>query len=204
MSVRLLTSEFNASVLGAGKTGKINSYIVFPSGIFGRSHPQPGLKPALGVAQLLMHAKALELGFVPYVGEGSTIFNSLHVNAITPFMLKLVDLAIQERDDEKLAWDPEVSPYERCFLIGGNETSWRETSNGFAKAFAKMGVIRDAKAKSVKTRQEAGEGEIPMLMSSDMRFVSPRAERLGYRNNELGLLEFLDTAVATDIFPTSS
>jgi hypothetical protein len=139
---------------------------------------------ALGVIQLLMYQKVKELGFVPYIGAGTTIFNSLHVNAISPFVLQMLALALSEST-------PQGSVYERCYLIGGKEMNWKEASNGFARVFHAKGIVPSPEAKSVR-REEAGEGEIPFLMASDMRFVSKRAERLGYKNDEMDLLQFLE------------
>ncbi|OAP56050.1 hypothetical protein AYL99_09229 [Fonsecaea erecta] len=167
-------------VLNAGKQGNIGTYIVFPSGIYGNA---AGPIPALGVVQLIYREKAKELGFVPYVGEGSAIFNCLHVNAIAPFMLKVLDLTLREDT-------PQGSVYERCFVIGGPEIAWKDASAAFAKALYADGIVSSPQARSV-TREEAGEGELPMLMSSSVKFVSRRAEKLGYQHNEVGLVEFL-------------
>ncbi|KIW78506.1 hypothetical protein Z517_08343 [Fonsecaea pedrosoi CBS 271.37] len=168
-------------VLTAGKTSNIGTYIVFPSGIYGEA---AGPIPALGVIQLIYREKAKELGFVPYVGDGSALFNCLHVNAIAPFMLKVLDLALHEEY-------PQGSVYERCFLIGGPEVSWKKASDAFAKTLYAEGIVREPRARSVAL-EEAGGGELPMLMASNMRFVSRRAEKLGYKHNEVGLVEFLN------------
>jgi hypothetical protein len=48
--------------------------MIIPSGVYGTS---TGPVKALGTIQYLMHEKVKELGFVPYVGEGSTIFNTV-------------------------------------------------------------------------------------------------------------------------------
>ena len=137
-----------------------------------------------------MQEKAKELGFVPYIGEGTAIFNSLHVKDVTPFVILLLSLSL--RDDS-----PKGSVYERCFLIGGQETPWKIASEAFAQALHAKGLIKSPTAKQVDL-ENAGEGEIPMLMASNMRFVSQRAERLGFRSREAGLVEFL--AVGKDIF----
>jgi nucleoside-diphosphate-sugar epimerase len=167
-------------VLNAGKAGKIGTYIVFPSGIYGQA---AGPVPALGVIQLVFEEKAKELGFVPYIGEGSAIFNCLHVDAIAPFVLKVLDLAL--KPDE-----PQGTVYERCYLISGQEISWKEASEAFAKDLHAAGVISNPEAKSV-TKAEAGEGELPMLMASDMRFKMTRATALGYTHNYPSLVEYL-------------
>ncbi len=122
---------------------------------------------------------------MPYVGEGSALFNSLHVAAITPFLLKVLDLALQGKS-------PRASVYERCYLIGGQEVGYKETAEAFAKLFYGEGVISSPHAKSVSLK-EAGEGELPMLMASNMRFVSNRANALGYKHQEPSLVEYLRT-----------
>ena len=48
--------------------------MIIPSGVYGTS---TGPVKALGTIQYLMYEKVKELGFVPYVGEGSAIFNSV-------------------------------------------------------------------------------------------------------------------------------
>jgi nucleoside-diphosphate-sugar epimerase len=166
--------------LNAGKNGKIGTYVVFPSGIYGEA---AGPIPALGVIQLVFREKAKELGFVPYVGEGSTIFNWVHVDAISPFMLQVLDLTLREET-------PQGSVYERTYLIGGQEMPWKDASEAFAKVLHEEGVISSPEAKSVSL-EEAGEGEVPMLMASNMRFVSNRAKKLGYRHDQPGLVEYL-------------
>ncbi|KIW95874.1 uncharacterized protein Z519_02939 [Cladophialophora bantiana CBS 173.52] len=140
-----------------------------------------GPVPALGVVQLIFREKAKELGFVPYVGEGSAIFNCLHVNAIAPFMLKVLDLALH--DDT-----PQGSVSERCFPVGGEEINWKNVSETFAKVLHAEGLVPGPQARSV-TLDEAGEGELPMLMASNVMFASRRAEKLGYKHNGVGLVE---------------
>jgi hypothetical protein len=137
-----------------------------------------------------MNEKAKEMGFIPYIGEGTTIFNALHVKDIVRFLLLLVSESTKKA---------EGSVYERCFIIGGQNIPWKTAANAFAASLHSIGVIESPIAKSVKL-SEAGSGEIPMLMASDMRFTGPRAERLGFRNTEETLLEFLKRK---DIFPAS-
>ena len=169
--------------MDAGKAGEIGTYIVFPSGLYGE-----GVGPTnpLRVIQLIFREKAKELGFVPYVGDGSSTFNSLHVKAVTPFMMLVLDLALREEI-------PQESVYERCFLIGRKELLWKVASNAFARALHAEGLASSPEAQSV-TQEGAGQGELPMLMASNMRFVSPRAEKLGYKNEEMDLVECLGQA----------
>jgi nucleoside-diphosphate-sugar epimerase len=175
-------------VLNAGKSGKIGTYLIYPPIMFGRS---AGPVRALGVIQLLMHEKALELGFVPYIGAGTTLTNSIHANSAVSFVLLILALAL--RSDE-----PKGSTYERVYFIGGKETAWKDMANAFAKVFKESGILDDGDARSVSL-EEAGKGEIPELMARDMRFVGPRAISLGYRNTDPGLEEFIREG--GDIYP---
>jgi nucleoside-diphosphate-sugar epimerase len=131
-----------------------------------------------------MYEKVKELGFIPYVGDGSSIFNSLHVKDVARFVSLILAQALKE--------EVQGSVYERCFLIGGAEVQWKSVARAFANVFHSKGVISDPEAKSVALN-EAGRGEIPMLMASDMRFVGPRAKRLGFQATEATLLAYLET-----------
>jgi nucleoside-diphosphate-sugar epimerase len=137
-----------------------------------------------------MLEKAKELGFIPYIGEGTAITNALHVKDVTRFMLLVLKLSLHET--------PQNSVFERCFIIGGQEMPWKTVAHAFAKAMHLKGLVKQPEAIKVKL-EDAGEGEIPMLMASDMRFISQRAERLGHQTKEADLLEFL--AEGKDIFP---
>jgi nucleoside-diphosphate-sugar epimerase len=176
-------------VLNAGKSGKIDTYLIYPPIIFGRS---AGPIRALGVIQLLMHEKALELGFVPYIGDGTALANSIHANSAVTFVLRILELALKDNESKG-------SVYERAYFIGGKETAWKDMANAFAKVFEENGIVKEGVARSVGL-EEAGEGEIPMLMARDMRFVGPRAISLGYRNTDPGLEDFIREG--GDIFPS--
>lgn len=130
-----------------------------------------------------MLEKAKELGFVPYVGDGTAIPNQLSAKAVTPFVLKVLDLSLEPSA-------PQGSPYERTYALGGTEIGWKEVSNVFAQAFHKKGIVKSPEARSVSPK-EAGEGEIPMLMSHDTRFIGPRAEKMGFKYEKPTLLEFV-------------
>jgi nucleoside-diphosphate-sugar epimerase len=188
ISPKMLNGGPDTVVLNAGKEGRIGTYMIFPPIMFGRS---AGPIRALGVIQLLMHQKALELGFVPYVGPGTALTNSLHANSAVSFVLLILALSLKEQE-------PQWSAYERCYIIGGKETAWKDMASAFAQVFAENGIVKDAVPKSV-TLEKAGEGEIPMLMARDMRFVGPRAAKLGYKNEDSGLENFIREG--GDIFP---
>ena len=153
---------------------------MFPSTIFGES---AGPIRALGVMQLLMYQTAKELGFIPYIGYGTAIANQIHVDAVTSFMLKVLDLSLEPSA-------PQGSQYERTFSIGGPDIAWKEVAEVFAKAFHAKGIIASPDYRSVSIA-DAGETGISGVMSHDMRFISPRAERLGYKYVQPDLPEYV-------------
>jgi nucleoside-diphosphate-sugar epimerase len=169
--------------LEAGKTGKLNTYIIFPSGVYGYSlGPVPG--KALGVIQLLYKLQAEQLGFVPYVGEGTSLFQSLHVEDFPPFVLQVLE--------ESLKTDtPKESVYARCYIASSQSTPWKEVSPAFAKLLHAQGVVSSPEARSVPL-QEAGEGELPNLQAGSMLFKNERAKRLGFKPVKEGVLKFLE------------
>jgi nucleoside-diphosphate-sugar epimerase len=183
-----LTDTIFCRVLEAGKNNKIDTYIVFPSGIYGYSE---GPVRALGVIQLLMYEKAKELGFVPYIGEGTSIFNCLHVEDVAAFIPLILSKALEG--------DIKTSVYERCYILGGKEMQWKTAADAFAKALNTIGVVGSPNARSIQLA-EAGKGEIPMLMSTNMRIVGPRAKTAGFHITNETLSEFLDKK---GIFPNS-
>jgi nucleoside-diphosphate-sugar epimerase len=169
-------------VLAAGNATNIKTYIIYPPIIHGHS---AGPGKALGVVQYLMKAKAEELGFIPYIGAGTTGANAVHTKDVSRFVLLVLSEAISSSLVKK------ESPCERCFIIGGKFMMWKDVANAFAKALFKEGIVKEGEARSVSL-EEAGEGEVPKLMASDTKYTMGRSQKLGFVTKELGLIEFLE------------
>ncbi|OBT94643.1 hypothetical protein VE01_07983 [Pseudogymnoascus verrucosus] len=173
-------------ILNAGKEGKIGTYILFPTALYGRS---TGPVKSPGVIQSLMIRQAKELGYVPYIGDGTVRFNTMHVLDIIPPLLRMIDLSLQEET-------PQGSVYERCYIIGANLNRWIELSAKFAEVFHARGLIPSPIPKSIKREDVDDGGELAMLMSRDQLFLSERAEKtLGYKPTQKPLVEDLQTAL---------
>jgi len=132
-----------------------------------------------------MYQKAKEIGFIPYIGNGTAIANFIHVKAVTSFTLKLLDLS-QEPSS------PQGSSYERTFIIGGPDITWKGAAAAFSKAYHAKGLIASPEPRGVSFAEARGAG-IQGIMSCDMRFISPRAERLGYKYDQPDLLQYVRT-----------
>lgn len=148
--------------------------------IFGES---TGPVRSLGVIQDLIYKKAKELGFVPYTGRGTAVANLVHVDAFISFLPKVIDLALD-------ASAPRGSQYERTFAIGSPPIAWKDAAEAFAKAYHAKGIIESPEPRSVSIA-EGGEGPVAYLMSQEMLFVSPRAEKLGYKYDQPSLQEYV-------------
>lgn len=150
--------------------------------IYGNS---AGPGKALDVVQHLMKAKANELGFIHYIGSGTTTANALHAKDVSRFVLLVLSNAFftQTFEEKKTA-------VERCYNIGGKVLKWKDVANAFAKAFFEKVLVEEAKAINVSL-EEAGEREIPKSMASDQSYTFRRAAGLGFEVREKGLMGFL-------------
>jgi hypothetical protein len=174
------------------------TYIIFPSGAYGAS---TGPVKAPGVIQQLLYEKVKELGFVPYIGPGTSNFNTvshpklsffisndlqIHVEDIHPFILQVLDMAMTKK--------PEDSPYKRVYIIGSNDDNWKDISTALAKAFYAQGVVSSPEPKSIKL-EDAGKGEIADLMAGNMSIKYDRAIRVGFKPTHPTLLEHIGEAL---------
>jgi nucleoside-diphosphate-sugar epimerase len=124
---------------------------------------------------------------VPYVGEGSSLFQSIHVEDLPPFIVKVLEEALKTSE-------PEGSVYSRCYIISSQTSTWKETGTAFAKLLHAQGVVTSPEARSVKL-EEAGEGELPHLQGGSMLLKNDRAKRLGFKPIKEGVLEYLENEV---------
>lgn len=125
---------------------------------------------------------------MPYIGEGTSLFQSLHVEDFPPFVLKVIEEAMQNPE-------PKGSVYSRFYIITSQATTWIDTSNAFARLLHAQGVVSSPEAKSVPLA-EAGSGELPhLLQGASMLLENDRAKRLGYKPLKEGLLEWLENEV---------
>ena len=121
---------------------------------------------------------------MPYIGEGTSLFQSLHAADFPPFVLKVIDDALKNPE-------PTGSVYSRFYILSSQETTWKETSNAFAKLFHAQGIVATPEARGVP-QAEAGTGELPhLLQGAIMLLKNDRAKRLGWKPVQPSLLEYL-------------
>jgi nucleoside-diphosphate-sugar epimerase len=143
----------------------------------------PKAASTLGVIQLLYKLQAEEIGFVPYVGDGSAIFETLHVADFPPFVLNVLAEALETSE-------PKSSVYSRFYIITSQANTYKDISTAFAKLLHAQGIVDSPVPRSVNI-ENAGSGEMPNLQASNMLLRHDRATRLGWKPVKEGILEFL-------------
>ncbi|ETI27423.1 hypothetical protein G647_09613 [Cladophialophora carrionii CBS 160.54] len=179
--IRQITgSMFNGAtdvpVLEAGELGKIITYIVCFAMTYG---PNIGPVPNLGVAYNILTSNAKQLGYAPYVGDGTAVASTVHIADAIPFLNKIVGIAGTEK--------PTGSAYSRYYILHGERVSWKDMSTALAKVLHRKGDLSSPEPKRVPSA-EAGAGEIGALVASNMLVQGDRAARLGFKATHPSIL----------------
>jgi nucleoside-diphosphate-sugar epimerase len=163
-------------ILEAGVRGKIITYIVCFGITYGANI---GPVPNKGVAYNILTMNAQAHGFVPYVGTGSAVANVTHAADGVEFLSKIVTIAGTQQ--------PEGSPYERYYILEGERVSWKDLSTALAKVLFEKGLVKEKEPKAVPA-EDAGQGEIGALLSSNMLVNGERSKRIGYKHAQPSIL----------------
>jgi len=164
------------SILKAGEEGYVHTYILSPSGVYGAPFG-PLAKP------LLFHKYFVE-PFIQrrqayYVGEGSNIFETVHIKDLVDLYLRVYNLAI--------AGPPKTNPYERYYIATSGKHSWKEISSSIAEALYKKGHIDSPDPKSINFQELPGP--IGSVVAANVNCRVGRALSLGWVPKERSLLE---------------
>jgi len=144
---------------------------------------------SLGIGYKLLTGNAISLGYTPYVGDGSAVLSTIHVNDALTFIYKIIDLAVAQKEVTG-------SAESRWYNIYGERVSWKDLATVLAKTLHSKGVLPDAEPRSVPLEQ-AGEGEIPKLIAANMLMKGDRAEKLGFKARERSILEHIPEDLAS-------
>lgn len=82
------------------------------------------------------------------------------------------------------------SAESRYYLIYGERVSWKDVATALAQTLYKKGVFPSSEPRSVAIEQ-AGEGEIPKLLGSNMLMQGDRAAALGFKATARSILEHI-------------
>ena len=141
----------------------------------------------MGVGYNIFTHNAKQHGFVPYVGDGSAVASTVHVADGVPFLSKIVGIAGTEK--------PKGSAYSRYYILHGERVTWKDLGVALAKVLHAKGTVSSSEPKAVPAA-EAGEGEIGVLIASNMLVQGDRAARLGFKVTQRSILDQLQEDLA--------
>ncbi|CAI7652364.1 unnamed protein product [Penicillium crustosum] len=173
----MLNGAADRLILDAGNEGNINTFIVCMALTYGLSD---GPFPSIGVGYKILTSNAQSLGYVPYVGDGSSVLSVVHIDDGLKFLLRIVDIAATH----KVVGSAE----SRYYITYGERVSWKDVAKVLARTLHKKGVLPSPEPRSVSI-EEAGQGEIPKLLGSNMLVQGDRATELGFKAEAKSILE---------------
>jgi hypothetical protein len=96
--------------------------------------------------------------------------------------MRILDLAVTQ--------EVTGSAESRYYLVYGERVAWKDLATVLAKTLHKKGVFPTPEPRSVSIEQ-AGEGEIPKLLGSNMLMQGDRAAALGFKPTARSILEHI-------------
>jgi nucleoside-diphosphate-sugar epimerase len=141
-------------VFKAASAGTLNAFIVCPGGIYGLGSENAvtdgNAEPSLGIWARWMVENVTDLGFSPYIGEGTAVFSTIHVDDVVQLMFLVLERALNMWDTYK----PEDA--YKHFYLGVDERFGAKTlATAFAEYVSETGKLGSVKTKQV-TFEEAG------------------------------------------------
>ncbi|KAK5384285.1 hypothetical protein LTR20_008573 [Exophiala xenobiotica] len=177
-------------VLEAGERGKIITYIVCLAVTYGQNILGPSAN--LGVGYSIFTGLARGLGFVPFIGDGTGVLSTVHIEDAVPFITKIVGVAGTETA-------PEGSAYSRYYILHGERLNWKEFGTVIAPVLYAKGLVSSPQPKKV-AMEEAGEGEVKHLIAGNMLVKGDRAARMGFNPSHESMLVAMKKDLGEHVF----
>jgi nucleoside-diphosphate-sugar epimerase len=141
-------------VLKAAFAGTVNGFIVCPGGMYGfgleNAVTTSTAEPSLGVWARWMVENIDKLGFSPYIGDGTAVFPTIHVDDVVQLMFLVFEKALNTWDTYK----PEDT-YKQFYLGVDERLGGKTLATGFAEYVSETGKAGVVETKLVKF-EEAG------------------------------------------------
>ena len=143
-------------IIKAANRGEVNAYFVCPGGVYGHSVDHIGR--AVGVASAYapgvwvdyMLRNIEQIGFGPYVGDGTSVFGIVHVDDVVALML----LVFQKIIDRIDVYEPDDA-YQNWYNGVDKEEPSKQLATAFAQVQFRRGKILSPTIHSV-SYEEAG------------------------------------------------
>ena len=153
----MLNGACDELVLKAASAGIVNGFIVCPGGIYGLGSENAVTRgttaPSLGVWATWMVQNVINLGFSPYVGQGTAIFPTIHVDDVVQLMFLVFEKALNTWDTYK----PEDA-YKNFYLGVDERHGGRTLATAFDNVRSYLGgniLVENENARSLGWRAKA-------------------------------------------------
>jgi len=180
--------EIDLAVFDAGESGKIATYIVAPSTIYDIAHTNPVRKISQQIPVLVR--TALERGQTIYIGEGTNIWNNVHVYDVADLYALVFGYALRQNQHPA----PPVNKFSNFFFGSVGEHVWGDVARSVAKILHAHGQVSSPEAVSVEPSED-----LRSLMentATNSRSVSERGRKqLGWNPKGRSLEEALEDDV---------
>lgn len=188
-------------IFAAGERGKIATYIVAPTAIYGLALNNSGNRNSQQIPGMIR--QAVKRRQVVYVGKGTNIwtnvrlptkrmisfvsrrviccrFAQIHIDDLSDLYCFIIKHAMKLKG-------PPPSPYETFFFAGYNELSWGDAARLLAPLLYELGEVDSAEAVSIPLEEAEGM----RWVANNSRSVSKRAHAIGWRPHRMMLYEAL-------------
>ena len=141
-------------MLKAASAGIVNGFIICPGGIYGlgaeNAVTDDTAAPSLGVWASWTVQNISSLGFSPYIGEGTAVFPTIHVDDVVQLLFLIFEKALD-------MWDTyELEEAYKNFYLGVDERhGGRTLTTAFAEFVSATGKLDPVQTKQV-TFEDAG------------------------------------------------
>lgn len=200
-------------ILREASLGQVNAYFVSPGGVYGSSRQHIAINADSAEARRYASARGVwvgwmfnnisERGFSPYVGPGTSVMPTVHVDDVVSLILSVMAKAIQVGQNYL-----KEDAYKHYYLAIAEAIEAKRMAQMFADAAYKLGIIAKAETRVV-AYDEVGtsggyvtssqKGDVSLAAASRNRYLAgnivvkaQNAAKLGWKPNGPHLQEVLE------------
>ncbi|EJD08002.1 uncharacterized protein FOMMEDRAFT_71717 [Fomitiporia mediterranea MF3/22] len=141
ITTSMLHGQVDVPLLKASEAGVVNSFIICPSGVYGKS---TGPIERNSIIFRLAIADYLKQKRVYYIGEGSNRSEWVHLVDVVSLFDKVFELAL-----DALSTRPSTNPYERYYIASTTLIEWKGIAERFARELNKQGLVDSSKPATI-------------------------------------------------------
>jgi len=172
--------KIDVAIVDAAREGYVNTWIVFPSTIWGIADTpfvEKGIQRANSQQIPSRIELALKLGKAVYVGEGKNLWSHVHIDEVGRFYYILFDAIVSGKEP--------ASGREGFYFLSNGEYRQRDAAQAIAKALYARGKIASPEASRL-TEADFGKEEgdqfsrCVLQVGTNSRARADRGQQLGW------------------------